>query len=75
MKLLSFTTILYGLSSLSVTLAARSFFGSNLYYAAGLTDSQSTTLLSGLQSAGVKVLRVWLDGTVSLLIDHDLMQN
>ena len=65
-KLFSFSTILYGLSSLSVTQAAKSFSGSNLYYAAGLTDSQSTTLLSGLQSAGVKVLRVWLDGIVSL---------
>ncbi|KAJ5444707.1 uncharacterized protein N7458_008579 [Penicillium daleae] len=62
MRLFSITTILYGLSSLSVTLAANSFSASNLYYAAGLTDSQSTTLLSGLQSAGVKVLRVWLDG-------------
>ena len=65
MKLFSLTTILYGLSSLSVTLAAKSFSGSNLYYAAGLTDSQSTSLLSGLKSAGVKVLRVWLDGIVS----------
>ncbi|KAH8688763.1 glycoside hydrolase superfamily [Talaromyces proteolyticus] len=42
--------------------AAQSFAGSNLYYAAGLTDDESTTLLTGLQSAGVKVLRVWLDG-------------
>jgi mannan endo-1,4-beta-mannosidase len=49
---------------LSVTLAAKSFSASNLYYAAGLTDNQSTTLLSGLQSAGVKVLRVWLDGKI-----------
>lgn len=65
MRLFSITTILYGLSSLSVTLAANSFSASNLYYAAGLTDSQSTTLLSGLQSAGVKVLRVWLDGRLS----------
>ncbi|KAF2152259.1 glycoside hydrolase family 5 protein [Myriangium duriaei CBS 260.36] len=39
-----------------------SFSGSNLYYAAGLTPAQQVTLLSGLQSAGVKVLRVWLDG-------------
>jgi mannan endo-1,4-beta-mannosidase len=65
MRLFSITTILYGLSSLSVTLAANSFSASNLYYAAGLTDTQSTTLLSGLQSAGVKVLRVWLDGRLS----------
>jgi hypothetical protein len=45
--------------------AAQSFAGSNLYYAAGLTDDQSTTLFQGLQGAGVKVLRVWLDGTSS----------
>lgn len=63
MKLFSIT-ILYGLSSLSVTLAAQSFSASNIYYAAGLTDSQSTTLLARLQSAGVKVLRVWLDGMI-----------
>jgi mannan endo-1,4-beta-mannosidase len=42
--------------------AAKSFSASNLYYAAGLKDSQSTVLLDGLKSAGVKVLRVWLDG-------------
>jgi len=36
--------------------------GSNLYYAAGLYQSDQDTLFSGLQSAGVKVLRVWLDG-------------
>ncbi|KAF7713522.1 Beta-1,3-mannanase [Penicillium ucsense] len=62
MKLLSFAAALYGISSLTGALAAKSFSASNLYYAAGLTDSQSTTLLEGLQSAGVKVLRVWLDG-------------
>ncbi|KAF9888222.1 hypothetical protein FE257_009217 [Aspergillus nanangensis] len=62
MKLFYLVTLLFGLSSLSTTLAAKSFSASNLYYAAGLTDSQSTTFLEGLQSAGVKVLRVWLDG-------------
>ncbi|KAL4904312.1 glycoside hydrolase superfamily [Aspergillus multicolor] len=62
MKLFSLTTALLGLSCVTSTLAAKSFAGSNLYYAAGLTDDQSTTLLKGLQSAGVKVLRVWLDG-------------
>lgn len=63
MKLLaSLTASLLGLASLTTTLAADSFVGSNLYYAAGLTDAQSTKLLAGLQSAGVKVLRVWLDG-------------
>jgi mannan endo-1,4-beta-mannosidase len=51
------------LCSLSSTaFAAKSFSASNLYYAAGLKDSQSTVLLEGLKSAGVKVLRVWLDG-------------
>jgi mannan endo-1,4-beta-mannosidase len=52
------------LSSVATTFAAKSFSASNLYYAAGLTDSQQTTLLTGLQSAGVKVLRVWLDGMI-----------
>ncbi|KAI0809250.1 glycoside hydrolase [Irpex lacteus] len=42
--------------------AAKSFAGSNLYYAAGLSAAERTTLLNGLQSAGMKVLRVWLDG-------------
>jgi hypothetical protein len=42
--------------------AATSFAGSNLYYAAGLTRSQQTTLFTGLKDAGVQVLRVWLDG-------------
>ncbi|KAI0700430.1 glycoside hydrolase family 5 protein [Cytidiella melzeri] len=42
--------------------AAQSFAGSNLYYAAGLYPADRTTLLDGLQSAGMKVLRVWLDG-------------
>jgi hypothetical protein len=63
MKFLSLASMLVGLSSVTSTLAAQSFSASNLYYAAGLTDAQSTTLLGGLQSAGVKVLRVWLDGT------------
>lgn len=42
--------------------AAKSFSASNLYYAAGLTSSQQDFFLGGLQDAGVKVLRVWLDG-------------
>ncbi|KAL4966136.1 glycoside hydrolase superfamily [Aspergillus stella-maris] len=62
MRLLSSLSVLSGLSLLTSALAAKSFAGSNLYYAAGLTDEQSMTLLEGLQSAGVKVLRVWLDG-------------
>ncbi|KAI8943030.1 hypothetical protein NX059_001066 [Plenodomus lindquistii] len=63
MKLLTFfAASLFGLSSLTTTLAAKSFSASNLYYAAGLKADQQTVLLDGLQSAGVKVLRVWLDG-------------
>ncbi|KAI0336245.1 glycoside hydrolase [Cubamyces sp. BRFM 1775] len=42
--------------------AANAFAGSSLYYAAGLRSDSRTTLLSGMQSAGMKVLRVWLDG-------------
>jgi hypothetical protein len=44
--------------------ATQSFAGSNLYYAAGLNQAQQTTLFTGLKDAGVKVLRVWLDGTI-----------
>ncbi|KAJ5147292.1 glycoside hydrolase family 5 protein [Penicillium atrosanguineum] len=43
-------------------LGAQSFAGSNLYFAAGLTSEQQDTLFNGLESAGVKALRVWLDG-------------
>ncbi|KAH6639133.1 glycoside hydrolase superfamily [Boeremia exigua] len=57
-----FTGVLFSLASLSTTFAAKSFSASNLYYAAGLREAQQVTLLQGLQSAGVKVLRVWLDG-------------
>ncbi|KFA52272.1 hypothetical protein S40293_00612 [Stachybotrys chartarum IBT 40293] len=57
-----FPTILLALSSATTSLAAQSFAASNLYYAAGLRDDQQTFLFEGLQSAGVKVLRVWLDG-------------
>jgi len=38
------------------------FTGSNLYYAAGLSTDDRKTLLSGMKDAGMKVLRVWLDG-------------
>ncbi|KAF2450916.1 glycoside hydrolase family 5 protein [Karstenula rhodostoma CBS 690.94] len=63
MKLASFfASVLFSLASVDTALAAKSFSASNLYYAAGLKDAQQTTLLEGLQSAGVKVLRVWLDG-------------
>ncbi|KAI0202966.1 beta-1,3-mannanase [Astrocystis sublimbata] len=43
-------------------LGAASFPGSNLYYAAGLSTDQQDYLFKNLQDAGVKVLRVWLDG-------------
>ncbi|KAI0016881.1 beta-1,3-mannanase [Xylariomycetidae sp. FL0641] len=43
-------------------LGAASWAGSNLYYAAGLTTDEQEKLFSNLQEAGVKVLRVWLDG-------------
>jgi len=47
---------------IGVTSAYNSWAGSSLYYAAGLSASQQEFLFSNLQSAGVKVLRVWLDG-------------
>ncbi|KAH9924706.1 glycoside hydrolase [Fomitopsis serialis] len=50
------------LFSLQAVQAANSFAGSNLYYAAGLQDDDRTALLKGLQSAGMKVLRVWING-------------
>lgn len=53
------------LAALPAVQAANSFAGSNLYYAAGLYENDRTTLLEGLQSAGMKVLRVWLDGQSS----------
>jgi hypothetical protein len=62
MKFFSLTSLVLGLFSVANTNAAKSFSASNLYYAAGLTDGQQTILLNGIQSAGVKVLRVWLDG-------------
>ncbi|KAK2050945.1 beta-1,3-mannanase [Colletotrichum caudatum] len=57
-----FTTLLAGLSSIATSLGAKSFAASNLYYAPGLTGDQQIYLLQGLHSAGIKVLRVWLDG-------------
>lgn len=65
MKFAALFTGLIGLASFGNTFAAKSFSASNLYYAAGLKDAQQTTLLQGLQGAGVKVLRVWLDGTIT----------
>jgi len=43
----------------------KSFAGSNLYYGAGLYPNEQTFLFSNLQKAGIKVLRVWLDGQSS----------
>ena len=60
MKIHNAFTIVLGLVEYAA--AATSFAGSNLYYAAGLTSSQQTTLFTGLKDAGVQVLRVWLDG-------------
>ncbi|ELU40250.1 Cellulase domain-containing protein [Rhizoctonia solani AG-1 IA] len=57
----SLASLIY-LCFVGITSAANSFAGSNLYYAAGLSPYQRTTLLSSMQSAGMKVLRVWLDG-------------
>jgi len=46
----------------AAVLGYKSFAGSSLYYAAGLTQSQQNVLFPALQSANIKVLRVWLDG-------------
>ncbi|CAE6338864.1 unnamed protein product [Rhizoctonia solani] len=62
MKFSRAATSLIFLGFASIASAANSFAGSNLYYAAGLSTSQRATLLSNMQSAGMKLLRVWLDG-------------
>ncbi|GKT59711.1 hypothetical protein ColTof4_10934 [Colletotrichum tofieldiae] len=62
MKLFAALPVLIHLSLSATCLAAKSFSASNLYYAAGLNTQQQTFLFEGLRSAGVKVLRVWLDG-------------
>jgi mannan endo-1,4-beta-mannosidase len=57
------SNILSALASFTATAsAATGFVGSNLYYAAGLSTAEQTTLFTGLKDAGVQVLRVWLDG-------------
>jgi mannan endo-1,4-beta-mannosidase len=72
MKFLTLLTGAFlGLASFSTTFAAKSFSASNLYYAAGLKDAQQNALLQGLQSAGVKVLRVWLDGKATSPSSHN----
>ncbi|KAI5124677.1 hypothetical protein M0805_004285 [Coniferiporia weirii] len=50
------------ISGITGASAANSFAGANLYYAAGLSSSERQTLLQGMEDAGMKVLRVWLDG-------------
>ncbi|KIJ62581.1 glycoside hydrolase family 5 protein [Hydnomerulius pinastri MD-312] len=64
MKMKSFVPCITTAVALFTTfaLAANSFAGSNLYYAAGLSSATRGTLLDALQGTGVKVLRVWLDG-------------
>ncbi|KAI1339845.1 glycoside hydrolase superfamily [Xylariaceae sp. FL0016] len=63
MKTFSALATLAEVASLATgALAASSWPGSNLYYAAGLNTTQQDYLFSGLKEAGVKVLRVWLDG-------------
>ncbi|KAG8733406.1 hypothetical protein FRC11_006449 [Ceratobasidium sp. 423] len=62
MKFSCSTAYLISLCFAGIASAANSFAGANLYYAAGLNPSQHATLLSNMQSAGMKVLRVWLDG-------------
>ncbi|KAG8846974.1 hypothetical protein FRB96_001724 [Tulasnella sp. 330] len=61
MRLVSAAIALTGLFAASVQ-GATSFAGANLYYAAGLSSSQRATYFAALQKAGMKVLRVWLDG-------------
>lgn len=51
-----------GIQAAPATSGAKSFAGSNLYYAAGLRNDTRASLLDALQSANMKVLRVWLDG-------------
>ncbi|KAI0793320.1 glycoside hydrolase [Abortiporus biennis] len=62
----SFTSlVVWGVLSFNAfktVLCANSFAGSNLYYAAGLRSDEREALLSAMNSAGMKVLRVWLDG-------------
>ncbi|KAG7409071.1 hypothetical protein Forpe1208_v011271 [Fusarium oxysporum f. sp. rapae] len=67
MKFSSLTRLMLCLFSVATTNATKSFSASNLYYAAGLTDGQQTTLLNGLKSAGVKVLRAH-DYGIKLLV-------
>ncbi|EJD44896.1 glycoside hydrolase [Auricularia subglabra TFB-10046 SS5] len=69
MKIVSASLLSLALSSSAIaantTVAKRAntvYSGSNLYYAAGLRSDTRAYYLGKLQEAGVKVLRVWLDG-------------
>jgi len=57
--------ILLVLCLVTCTLGYKSWAGANLYYAAGLSQSQQEFLFSNMQKAGLKVLRTWLDGQSS----------
>ncbi|KAF2138607.1 glycoside hydrolase family 5 protein [Aplosporella prunicola CBS 121167] len=61
-SLFSLCTVILWLFGFQGANAVQSWPGSNLYYAAGLNTVQQDSLLGSLQSAGIKVLRVWLDG-------------
>ncbi|EMD41441.1 glycoside hydrolase family 5 protein [Gelatoporia subvermispora B] len=61
-SLLAGASLLLVFGVVHCVIAANSFAGSNLYYAAGLTENEQSVLLENLSSAGMKVLRVWLDG-------------
>eukprot|EP01121_Diplochlamys_sp_Union-15-3_P018219 TRINITY_DN65_c0_g1_i1.p1 TRINITY_DN65_c0_g1~~TRINITY_DN65_c0_g1_i1.p1 ORF type:complete len:363 (-),score=44.05 TRINITY_DN65_c0_g1_i1:119-1207(-) len=56
------TLLFLTLLVLLVSAAPKCWVGSSLYYAAGLYTNEQQFLFQGLQSAGIKVLRVWLDG-------------
>lgn len=51
--------------------AAQSFAGTNLYYAAGLSSAQQDAYFQKLSDAGIKVLRVWLDGELNVYSDTE----
>ena len=69
--IMKFSTLYSFVTVLHYVIAAQSWAGSNLYYAAGLTTAQQNTLFTALQASGITVLRVWLDGK-SLTLIHEL---
>lgn len=57
-----FSTSLPVLAALaSVAAASPSFFGTNLYYLQGLSDSAQDSYIEAMSSAGLKVIRVWIN--------------